>query len=311
MTAKLLSCSLAGAMGAVLLAACTVATKPTGPAQRTFASADEAANALVSAAETYDLAALKEILGSDGIELVVTEDAVQDRNQAAAFVAKAREKLVVTIDPSDPSSATLSVGPDEWPLPIPIVKDGNTWRFDGVTGREEVFLRRIGRNELDAIEACRRYVEVQHEYASKKHDGARANQYAQKIISTPGRQDGLVWQNADGTLGGPLAEGIARAIAEGYSEQYAPYHGYYFKVLKGQGPSAPLGELDFVVQGAMIGGFALVAAPADYEKTGVKTFIVGNDGVVYEQDLGDKTLEAFRAMERYDPDESWSPVEEK
>ena len=136
------------------------------------------------------------------------------------------------------------------------------------------------------------------------------NQYAQRIISTPGRHDGLVWRSADGTLGGPAAEGIAHAIGEGYQSKDEPYHGYYFKVLKGQGPSARLGELDYVVQGAMIGGFALVAAPAEYEVTGVKTFIVSYDGVVYEKDLGPNTLEAFHAMERFDPDETWSPVAE-
>jgi hypothetical protein len=151
---------------------------------------------------------------------------------------------------------------------------------------------------------------AQHEYASAKRDGARVNQYAQRIISTPGRQDGLAWHNPDGTTGGPLGEEIANAIAEGYSDKGKPYHGYYFKVLKGQGPSAPLGEMGFVVQGAMIGGFALVAAPADYEKTGIKTFIVGYDGIVYEQDLGPETLEVFEAMERFDPDESWSPVDQ-
>ncbi|MCU0291007.1 MAG: DUF2950 domain-containing protein [Thermoanaerobaculaceae bacterium] len=269
-----------------------------------------AADAIVTAAETFNLPALKELLGSDGIDLVVTEDQVQDQNQAKAWAALARQKLVVAIDPADPNLATLSVGPEDWPLPIPVVRDGSVWRFDVEAGREEVFLRRIGRNELDAIEVCRRFVVAQHEYAMEKRDGSRVNQYAQHVVSTPGRQDGLAWQNADGTLGGPLAEGVARAIAEGYTGRNEPYHGYYFKVLKGQGPSAPLGDLDFVVQGAMIGGFALVAAPADYEKTGVKTFIVGYDGVVYEKDLGPDTVATFRAMERFDPDESWSPVEE-
>ena len=195
-------------------------------------------------------------------------------------------------------------------MPIPIVKKGSTWRFDTVAGRQEMLLRRIGRNELDAIQVCRGYVEAQHEYASQKRDGARVNQYAQKIISTPGKQDGLAWQNADGTWGGPVGENDRPRHRAGLHRQGEPYHGYYFKVLKGQGPSAPLGEMDFVVQGAMIGGFALVAAPADYEKTGVKTFLVSHDGVVWEKDLGPKTLEAFRAMERFDPDKSWSPVRE-
>lgn len=311
MNARAASSILAGTVGALVFSATALAaTAPTKPAQRTFASARAAADALVAAAEKFDVPAMKAIFGPDGIDLVVTEDEVLDRNQATAFAAKAREKLVVVPDPANPKSATLTIGPDDWPVPIPVVTDGKKWRFDTEAGREEVLLRRVGQNELDAIKVCRNFVAAQHQYASEKRDGARVNQYAQRIIATPGRQDGLAWQNADGTWGGPVAEGVARAIAEGYGRLNAPYHGYYFKVLKGQGPSAPLGELDFVVQGAMIGGFALVAAPADYEKTGIKTFIVSHEGVVYEKDLGPGTLEVFKVMERFDPDESWSPVEE-
>lgn len=302
---------LAGGLAALLLSpAAFAATTTAKPGQRTFATAKAAAEALVAAAEKFDGLALTEIFGPEGIDLVVTEDSVQDRNQAAAFAAMAREKLSVVPDPKDPKVATVVVGPNDWPLPIPVVRDGKAWRFDADAGREEIFLRRIGRNELDAIKVCRNYVDAQHDYASEKRDGARVNQYAQKVIATPGRQDGLAWRNADGTIAGPLAEGIARAIAEGYHDKYEPVHGYYFKILKGQGPAAPLGELDFVIQGAMIGGFALVAAPADYGKSGLKTFIVSHDGVVYEKDLGSGTLEAFRSMERFDPGEGWSPTEE-
>jgi hypothetical protein len=311
MSSKTAIALFAGGIAALTLSpAAFAAATPAKPAQRTFASAKAAADAFVTAAEKFDVPALTAILGPDGIDLVVTEDAVQDKNLAAGFAAMAREKLTVVPDPADPKSATLNVGPGDWPMPIPVVKDGKTWRFDTDAGREEVFLRRIGQNELDAIQACRNYVKAQHEYASQKRDGARVNQYAQRVISTPGRQDGLAWVKSDGTIGGPLADGVARAIAEGYHEINEPVHGYYFKVLKGQGPSARLGELDFVVQGAMIGGFALVAAPADYEKTGVKTFIVSHEGVVYEKDLGPGTLEVFRIMERFNPDESWNPVEE-
>ena len=311
MTSRLHSSLLASLVGVLLLSSSPASAESAAkPAQKTFASAKAAADALVAAAEKFDVAALKSILGPDGLELVVTEDEVQDRNQAKAFATAAHEKLAVVPDQSNSKSASIVVGAGEWPLPIPVVKSGNGWRFDVAAGREEVFLRRIGQNELDAIQACRNYVKAQREYASEKRDGALVNQYAQRIVSTPGRRDGLVWIKADGTFGGPLAEHFARAIAEGYHDQKEPYHGYYFKVLKAQGPSAPLGELDFVVQGAMIGGFALVAAPADYEKTGVKTFVVSHDGIVYEKDLGPGTLEVFRVMERYDPDESWSPVEE-
>ena len=301
---------LAGLLGALLLPSPLARGESPTPAQKTFPSAQAAAEALVSAAESFDVEALKAILGPEGIDLVVTEDAVQDKNQATEFAAQAREKLAVATDPKNAKKASLIAGKGEWPLPIPIVKTGSAWRFDTVAGRREILLRRIGRNELDAIQVCRGFVEAQHEYASQRRDGARVNQYAQKVISTPGKQDGLAWQNPDGTWGGPVGQKIARAIAEGYRDKYEPYHGYYFKVLKGQGPMAPLGELDFVVQGAMIGGFALVAAPADYEKTGVKSFLVSHDGVVWEKDLGPKTFEAFQAMERFDPDKSWSPVRE-
>ena len=309
MTAKLSTGSLAAALGVALLATSAMAADPAKPAQRIFASPEDAVGALVAAAERYDVTAFKEILGPDGVDLVVTQDPVQDRNQAAAWLQKVHEKLTVVVNPDDPNVATVNVGLEDWPMPIPVVKEGNGWRFDSKAGREEIFLRRIGENELTAIAVCRRYVEAQNEYATVKHDGALVNQYAQHITSTKGKHDGLAWQNDDGTWGGPMGGEIADAIAEGYRERYSPYHGYYFKILKGQGPSAPLGELDFVVKGLMIGGFALVAAPAEYEKTGVKTFIVGYDGVVYEKDMGPATFEAFQKMERYDPDESWAPVE--
>ena len=300
---------LSGALSCAVFRSGAATAEPAQPTQRTFASATAAADALVAAAEAYNVPALKEILGPDGVDLIVTDDPILDKNQATAWAAKAREKLVVDSDPKHAQSATLNVGLDDWPLPIPVVNEAGKWRFDSVAGRQEILYRRIGANELDAIDVCRGYVEAQEEYASEKRDGARVNAYAQRIISTPGRHDGLAWRNADGTWGGPVGEGIARVIAEGYREKYQPYHGYYFKILKGQGPAAPLGKLDFVVQGAMIGGFALVAAPASYEVTGVKTFIVSHDGVVYEKDLGPKTLELFSKMELFEPDKSWNPVQ--
>ena len=287
------------------------AKKPATPAlqQETFATPQEAAEAFVSASEKWDLAALKEILGPDGIKLVTSKDPVQDKNRAAAFAAKARAKMSVVTDPKNPNVATLVVGEEDWPSPFPILKTGKTWRLDSKKGAQEVLYRRVGRNELDAIQICRGYVEAQDEYASTKHGDSRVNQYAQKVISTPGKQDGLAWQTADGKWEGPVGENIARAIAQGYSSKAEPYHGYFFKILKGQGPAAPLGKMDFVIEGVMIGGFALVAAPAEYAVTGVKTFMVSHDGVVWEKDFGDKTLENFRTMERFNPDKSWSPVE--
>ncbi len=279
-------------------------------AQKTFATPEAAADALVTAAERFDVPSLMEIFGASGVDLVVTEDPVQDENQSTAFAAEARVKKQVVQDAGNPQVAVLSVGADDWPLPIPIVEEDGRWRFDTEAGRVEILLRRIGRNELDAIELCRGYVEAQYEYAAEKRGGALVNQYAQRVVSTPGKQDGLAWQDPDGTWQGPVGEGIARVIAEGYDTKPTPYHGYRFKILKGQGPAAPLGEMDFLVQGAMIGGFALAAAPAEYEVTGVKTFIVSHTGTVFEKDLGPKTPDEFRAMERFNPDSTWSPVAE-
>ena len=278
------------------------------PSQKVFSSPKAAADALISAAARFDVPALTEILGPDGVDLVVSEDHVQDRNQAGAFARLGLEKRSVAADPKNPGRMVLTVGDDGWPTPIPIVRAQKGWRFDSKAGRREILYRRIGANELDAIEICRGFVEAQHDYASRKHDAARVNQYAQHVVATPGKQDGLAWKNPDGTWGGPVGENIAEAIAQGYSDKMKPYHGYYFKVLKGQGPAAPLGEMDFVVEGAMIGGFALVAAPADYAVTGVKTFLVSHTGVVYEKDLGEKTLDAFKTMERFNPDKTWKPV---
>jgi len=280
------------------------------PAQKTFATPKEASEAFIRATETFDLPALKEILGPDGEDLVASEDPVQDKNNAAVFAAKAREKNEVAIDPKNSKRAILSVGNDDWPLPIPLVNKEGKWSFDTKAGRQEILFRRIGANELDAIEICRGYVDAQEAYALEKHDDAEVNQYAQRIISTPGKHDGLVWRNPDGTLGGPIAEGIAKALEQGYTNKSQPYHGYYFKILKGQGPNAPLGQMDFVVSGAMIGGFALAAAPADYRVTGVKTFLVSYERVVYQKDLGPDTLKIFKDMELYNPDKTWDRTDD-
>jgi hypothetical protein len=310
---------IAGCLGAVtmlgMLAGCgdskssAEAYGSVSVAPQQFATPEEAAAALVSAAEKYDAAALNAILGSDGREIVQSGDSIRDRNEAMAFAGQARAKQNIELD-STKETAYLVVGLDNWPLPIPIVKRDGKWSFDAATGQEEILRRRIGRNELDAIQVCRGYVEAQRSYALTKHDGARVNQYAQRVISTPGKQDGLAWRAKDGSWQGPVGERIAEFIKEGYTQDAPPYHGYYFKILKGQGPAAPLGQIDFVVGGAMIGGFALVAAPAEYLVTGVKTFIVSHDGIVYEKDLGENTLEQFKAMERYNPDLTWKPVPE-
>jgi hypothetical protein len=279
--------------------------------QKQFDTPKQAADALVQVAANFDVAAAKEVLGPDSEDIVASEDPVQDKNRATEFAAKAKEKMSVQTDKKNPNHAVVLVGKDDFPLPIPLVKQKGKWFFDTKVGREEILNRRIGANELNAIEICRGFVDAQHEYAMEKHDGSKVNQYAQRVISTPGKHDGLAWQNPDGTWGGPVGEEVAKALEEGYSAQGGkPYHGYYFKVLKGQGPAAPLGEMDFMVGGAMIGGFALAAAPAEYRVTGVMTFIVGPDGVVYEKDLGTDTLKTFQSMDKYNPDKTWKVTED-
>jgi Protein of unknown function (DUF2950) len=299
---------------ALLLASSTFSQSKAAEAvpqdQKSFATPKEASDALIEATKTFDVPALTQLLGPAGEDLVASEDPVRDKNIAAAFFAEAQEKNSVVINSKNPNRATLVVGEDNWPLPIPIVSRNGRWFFDTKAGREEILYRRIGSNELDAIEICRGFVDAQLEYALEKHDGATVNQYAQRVISTPGKHDGLVWRNADGSLDGPISQSIADALQEGYTDKSKPYHGYYFKILKGQGPAAPLGEMNFVVEGAMIGGFALAAAPAEYRVTGVKSFIVGYRGIVYQKDLGPDTLKIFRETELYNPDKSWTPTDD-
>jgi len=322
-TAKPSLCTLLWTVGVIasalvprpgLLAAQQAAAK-TNPVSgsvgvKTFDTPQSAADALVSAAEKFDVRALEDIFGQDGDDIVLSGEYPLDRQRATDFAAEAREKKSVTVDPKTGSRAFLLVGNEDWPFPVPIVKRGEKWSFDAKAGRQELFNRRIGSNELDAIDICHGYVEAQHAYALQPREGYEVNQYAQRIISTPGKQDGLAWQNADGSWGGPIGEKIAQAIDQGYSASAEPYHGYFFKILKGQGPAAPLGQMDFVVKGVMIGGFALVAAPAEYGETGLKTFIVSHDGVAYEKDLGPATLAEFAKMERFNPDSSWTPIPE-
>jgi hypothetical protein len=298
----------AGLLCLLSLVMCTIGIAAAN-AGKTFSTPQEAANALIDAAEKFDVPALEQIFGPDGKDIIHTGEPALDQEVAKQFAEQARTKMEVTVDPKTKRRAFISVGKDDWPFPVPIVKTGTTWSFETKAGLNEILLRRIGRNELDAIEISRGFVEAQHEYAEQKHDDSRVNQYAQKIISSPGKQDGLAWQNSDGTWDGPVGDNVARAIERGYTTgKEQPYHGYYFRVLKGQGPDAPLGQMDYVVNGAMIGGFALLAVPAQYGVTGVMTFIVSNDGVVYQKDLGPNTLELAKKIDRFNPDKSWTPV---
>ena len=276
-----------------------------------FNTTQQAADELVDAAEKFDVHVLEVIFGPDGDDIVLSGEYPQDRQRASDFAAEARKKKSVSLDPKKGSRAFLLVGDEDWPFPVPLVKLGARWYFDAKAGRQELLQRRIGADELDAIDICRGYVEAQHEYALRPREGFDVNQYTQRIISNPGKQDGLAWQNLDGSWGGPIGEKIARVIEQGYSPGAEPYHGYFFKILKGQGPAAPLGQMDYVVKGVMIGGFALVAAPAEYGETGLKTFIVSEDGVVYERNFGPGTLNEFTKMERFNPDGSWTPVMEE
>jgi hypothetical protein len=277
----------------------------------TFATPQQAADALIAAADKFDEGALEKIFGPKGKKVVFTGETAQDRQRALGFAVEAKEKTTVSVDPKTGTRAFIIVGDENWPFPVPIVKTSGKWSFDAKAGERELLYRRIGSNELDAIQICHGFVEAQDDYAFRSRKLYNVNQYAQRIVSTPGKQDGLTWQTADGKWEGPIGEQIAKAIAQGYTPGELPYHGYFFKVLKGQGPAAPLGQLDYVIEGVMIGGFALVASPAEYRVTGVKTFMVSYDGVVYQKDLGTDTLDQFKKMELFNPDSTWQPVSDQ
>jgi hypothetical protein len=273
--------------------------------QQTFATPQEAAQALIDASERNDSAALLKILGPDGEDIVGSGDPAEDTKHRAEFARSARQKLV--IDQDNPLNTTIVVGEQEWPFPIPLVEKDGKWRFDCSKGRLEILARRIGRNELNAIDVCRGYVEAQLEYAAEDRDKNGVLEYAQKIVSSPGKHDGLYWDGAD-IVPKSFAEAAESYAKEGNKLQ--PFHGYYFKVLRAQGPDAQGGALSYVVKGQMIGGFALVAWPADYGVSGIHTFIVNHHGVVYQKDLGSGGAALARQMTRFNPDKSWRPVQE-
>jgi hypothetical protein len=280
--------------------------------QMTFSTPQAAVEVLIKATGDYDVPTLMQIFGPSGEDFISSADPVRDKNASIAFADLARKKNSIQTDPAKKDRAILVVGDDDFPFAVPLVKKSGKWRFDSASGRTEILHRRIGANELDAIQVCRGYVEAQEDYASTIHDNSGVNQYAQRLISTPGKQDGLYWQNADGTPGGSVSEAVAKALAEGYTlAKNTAYHGYYFKILKGQGQDAPLGRLDYVIQDAMIGGFALVAVPAEYRVTGVKTFLVGPNGIVYQKDLGPDSLKIAKDMELYNPDKTWLETDDQ
>ena len=277
---------------------------PAAPAgAKAFDTPQQAADALVKAAASGDQAAVIALFGPDGKDIVTTGDAVDDKNRMAKYAQLAKEKMEISKDGAH--KAIIEIGNEDWPLPVPLVESGGKWRFDAKQGREEILNRRIGGNELDTINLLRGYVEAQQDYASVPREESGPRQYAQKFISSPGKHDGLSWREADGKPGGPMGDEIAKALAEGYTDKTQPYNGYFMRVLTSQGPNARLGARDYVWKGAMIGGFAAMAWPAQYGVTGIQTFLVNNDGVVYQKDLGPDTAKVASGIKAFDPDKTW------
>jgi hypothetical protein len=294
---------------ATVLAAAAWASAP-GAGQRTFATPQGAGRALLAAAEADDMPALTSIFGPGADEILNSGDAVQDKNTRARFVTKARQSMKERIDPANASRATLLIGADNFPFPIPLVKTAGRWHFDTPEGKTEILARRIGSNELDAIAASKAYVEAQYDYATEDRNKNGIPEYARKLISSAGKRDGLFWPESAAPPT-QFAERAKEAQAEGYrkeSDTPAPYHGYYYRILTAQGPNARGGALDYIQHGSMIGGFGLVAWPAEYGVSGVKTFLVNQDGVIYEKDLGSSTSTVAGGMNAFDPDSTWHRV---
>jgi hypothetical protein len=280
--------------------------------QKSFKSPEDAVKALINAAKGNDTKELLTIFGPAGKELIFSGDEVADKAGRDRFV-KAYEEINKLVSEND-KRIILHVGNEEWPFPIPVVKKGENWFFDTKAGKEEILNRRIGRNELNAIQVCLAYVDTQREYVLKDRDSDKLLEYAQKFVSDKGQKNGLYWEAKEGEEQSPLGPLAAKAAKEGYTakksgDKPTPYHGYHYKILKAQGKNAPGGEYDYMVKGKMIGGFALVVYPAEYGNSGVMTFIVNQDGVVYEKDLGKDTEKIATAMKKFDPDKTWKKVE--
>jgi len=290
-------------IAALLCTAVSVAS-----AQQAFKTPDEAAAALVSAAKASDMKALATVLGPDGEDIVSSGDEVADAATRQKFVTAYDAKHRITMEGDD--KAIMIIGPDDYPLPIPLTRKEGMWRFDTAAGRDEILARRIGKNELEAIQSSLAYVDAQNEYAEKDRTGVGVKTYAQRIISQPGKKDGLYWPTSAGEEASPLGEVVAQATRQGYrvGGGRTPFHGYYFKILTGQGPDASGGEQDYVVRGKMIGGFGLVAYPAEYGNSGIMTFIVNHKGTVFQKDLGPNTAKRAERMTEFNPDKSWTQV---
>ncbi len=278
--------------------------------QKTFKSPDEAVKALIESVRAKDKEELLAIFGPSGKEIISSGDEVADREMGERFV-KAYEEANKVVSESD-TKMVLHVGKEDYPFPIPILKKGGIWFFDTQAGKEEILNRRIGRNELSTIQVCLAYVDAQREYARRGREGGGLREYAQKFISEKGKKDGLYWETKEGEEESPIGPFVSRAVKEGYTkkgDKPIPYHGYYFRILKAQGKNAAGGEYNYLVKGKMIGGFALVAFPAEYGVSGVMTFIVNHDGVVFEKDLGKQTEKLAGAIKMFNPDKTWKKVE--
>ena len=291
-----------------LLVALTLLNAPAQENQQTYASPQEAAQALVNAAEQNDTNALMKLFGPAGKDIVQSGDAADDKAVRAEFASRAHAKLQVEPDKDNPNRVTVIVGDRNWPFPVPLISKNGKWYFDSATGRVEILARRIGRNELAAIDVCRGYVEAQMEYASRDRDANGILEYAQHILSAPGKKDGLYYEGESESLVPKSFADAAAVLIQGQGKKPVPYHGYFFHILKAQGPDAKGGAMDYVVKGTMIGGFALIAWPAEYGVSGVQTLIVNHQGVVYEKDLGPQTASLARQTTRFNPDKTWKPI---
>ena len=296
------------AVAILLLAGIPAISRAQQPGQKTFASAEEASSALAAAAQANDETAMLAIFGPDGKQVVYSGDDVQDREMHANFAKKYVQMHRLVNEPD--GTTTLYIGAENWPAPIPLVHKGNVWFFDTEAGTREILYRRVGHNEIATIHVCQELVAAQKDYAAENH-----NEYAQRFFSDEGQHNGLYWKVAAGAPQSPIGPMVATAVTEGYEKipegGATPFHGYYFHILTAQGHHAPGGSKTYLVRGKMTGGFAFVAYPAEYRSSGVMTFIVGSNGVVYEKDLGKNTESIVRAMKKFDPDSSWHKSEDE
>ena len=278
-------------------------------AQEQFGTPEAAVEALVAAAKSGDERAILKVLGPEGQPIVSSGDPVSDSNIRQDFVSAYEAKHAIEMEGD--GTQTLVIGNDTWPFPIPLVNQGGQWQFDTSAGLDEILRRRVGRNELSAIQVSLAYVEAQNEYASLDPAGLGRGVYAQRIVSRPGKKDGLYWPSAAGEEPSPLGELAAQAAAEGYKPGGTPipYHGYYYRILTRQGPAASGGAYDYLAKGKMIGGFALVAYPAEYGNSGIMTFMVNQDGIVFQKDLGPRTTKLVRKINSFSPDDTWTRVD--